>query len=119
VPFPSLAFEAVRFAVPSRYLPEFTLGAATYASDAALQKGWVDEVVEPGALMSRAIEVAQSYAALSPPAFAQTKKQIRHAVTERLERNGEATDKAVTEIWTAPATLKFIRDYVARTLKKS
>jgi len=119
VPFPSLAFEVVRFAVPSRYLPEFTLGAATYASDAASQKGWVDEVVEPGALMSRALEVAQSYAALSPPAFAQTKKQIRHAVTERLERNGEATDKAVTEIWTGPATLKFIRDYVARTLKKN
>ena len=118
VPFPSMAFEAVRFAVPPRYLPEFTLSAATYDSAAALQKGWVDEVVEPNALMARAFEVAQSYAALSPPAFAQTKKQIRQAVTERLERSGEATEKAVTEIWTAPATLGFIRDYVARTLKK-
>ena len=119
VPFPALAFEVVRFAVTPRYLPEFTLGVATYASDAALQKGWVDEVVEPAALMQRAMEVAQSYAALSPPAFAQTKAQIRQAVTERLERSGEATDKAVTEIWTAPATLGVIRDYVARTLKKS
>ena len=119
VPFPALAFEAVRFTVPPRYLPEFTLGAATYTSDAALQKGWVDEVVEPAGLMQRAMEVAQSYALLSPPAFAQTKKQIRAVVTERLERSGEATDKAVTEIWTAPATLNFIRDYVARTLKKN
>jgi enoyl-CoA hydratase len=119
VPFPALAFEIVRFAVPPRYLPEFTLGAGTYASDAVLQKGWADEVVEPATMMTRAIEVAQSYAALSPPAFVQTKKQIRQAVTERVGQNGAATDKVVTEIWTAPATLAYIRDYVAKTLKKS
>jgi enoyl-CoA hydratase len=119
VPFPALAFEIIRFAVPPRYLSEFTLGAATYASDVALQRGWVDEIVEPSALMTRAIEAAQSLAALSPPAFAQTKMQIRQSVTEAMVRRGEATDKAVTEIWTAPASLTYIRDYVARTLKKS
>jgi enoyl-CoA hydratase len=118
VPFPALAFEIVRFAVPPRYLPELTLSGATYTTDVALQRGWIDEVVEPAALMQRAMAAAQSLAALSPPAFAQTKTQIRQAVTERLQRSGEATDKAVTEIWTAPATLGFIRDYVARTLKK-
>jgi enoyl-CoA hydratase len=119
VPFPALAFEIVRFAVPPRYLPEFTLGAATYTSDAALQRGWVNEVIEPGALMARAMEVAQSFAALSPPAFAQTKKQIRQIVTERMEKTEQATDKVVTEIWTAPATLDYVRDYVARTLNKA
>ena len=62
---------------------------------------------------------ARALAALSPAAFAQTKTQIRQAVTERLQATGEATDKSVTDIWTAPATLAFIRDYVARTLKKS
>jgi hypothetical protein len=36
-----------------------------------------------------------------------------------LQAGGAATDKAVTEIWTAPATLTYIRDYVARTLKKA
>jgi enoyl-CoA hydratase len=119
VPFPALAFEIVRFAVPPRYLPEFTLSGATYASDVALQRGWIDEVVEPGALMERATAAAQAFAALSAPAFAQTKSQIRQAVTERYEQSGEATDKAVTEIWTAPDTLSYIRDYVARTLKKN
>ena len=83
VPFPALAFEIVRFAVPPRYLAEFTLGGATYVPEDALQRGWVDEVVEPGELMSRAMAAAQSLAALSPPAFAQTKKQLRAAVTER------------------------------------
>jgi enoyl-CoA hydratase len=119
VPFPALAFEIVRFAVPPRYLPEFTLSGATYNSDEALQRGWIDEVVEPDALMEDAAAVAQELALLSPAAFAQTKNQIRKTVTERLERSGEATDKAVTAIWTAPETLRYIRDYVARTLKKS
>ncbi len=119
VPFPALAFEIVRFAVPPRYLAEFTLGGATYVPKDALQRGWIDEVVEPGELVSRAMAAAQSLAALSPPAFAQTKAQIRAVVTERMAQCGEATDKSVTEIWTASETVGYIRDYVARTLKKA
>jgi len=119
VPFPALAFEIVRFAVPPRYLAEFTLGGATYVPNDALQRGWVDEVVERGELMSRAMAVAQSLAALSPPAFAQTKKQIRAPVAERMAQSGEATDKSVTEAWTAPDTLSYIRDYIARTLRNT
>jgi len=118
VPFPALAFEIVRFAVPPRHLGEFTLGGATYATDAALQRGWIDEVAEADELIEDAVAVAQELALLSPAAFAQTKMQLRQAVSERLTRSGLATDKAVTEIWTAPETQRRIRDYVARTLKK-
>ena len=117
VPFPSLAFEIVRFAVPPRYLPEFTLGGATYAVDAALQRGWVDEVAEPETLMKDALSAAQRLVLLSPPAFAQTKMQIRQPVSERYAASGQATDKAVADIWCAEATLGYLRDYVARTLK--
>ena len=119
VPFPALAFEIVRFAVPPRYLSEFTLSGATYATDAALQRGWIDEIAESGELIEDAIAVAQELALLSPAAYAQTKMQIRQAVTERMAQSGQATDKAVTAIWTAPETLRYIRDYVARTLKKN
>ncbi len=119
VPFPALAFEILRFAVPPRHLPEFTLSGATYATDVALQRGWIDEIAEPGELIEDAIAVAQELALLSPAAFAQTKMQIRQAVTERMAQSGKATDKAVTAIWTAPETLNHIRDYVARTLKKN
>jgi len=118
VPFPALAFEIVRFAVPARYLPEFTLSGATYPSDAALDRGWIDEVAEPAELEEDAIAVAAELAELSPPAFAQTKKQLRQAVAERYAASGVATDKAVTEIWCADDTLRYIRGYVARTLGK-
>ena len=119
VPFPALAFEIVRFAVPPRYLPEFTLSGATYATEEAVRRGWVDVVAEPGETVEAALAAAKNLVALSPAAFAQTKMQIREPVTDRLQRSGEATDKAVTEIWTAPATLAYIRDYVARTLNKT
>ncbi|HYC15747.1 MAG TPA: enoyl-CoA hydratase/isomerase family protein [Pseudolabrys sp.] len=119
VPFPSLALEIVRFAVPPRYLPEFTLLGATYATDEALRRGWIDQVAEPEDLMEAAMAIAQELSLLSPAAFAQTKIQIRQPVTERLKASGNVTDQAVTEIWTAQATLAYIRDYVARTLKKS
>lgn len=119
VPFPALAFEIVRFGVPPRYLPEFTLGAATYESEVALERGWIDELAEPSELLTAAIAAAKGLAALSPAAFAQTKLQIRQTVSERLAATGAATDRAVTEIWAAPATLGYIRAYVARTLKKA
>jgi enoyl-CoA hydratase len=119
VPFPALAFEVVRFAVPSRYLAEFTLTGATYPTGDALDKGWVDEVVAPEALMSRAMETARLYASLPPQAFAQTKSQIRQAVSERMALSGAATDAAVTAIWTKAETLDRVAADVAKTLNKA
>jgi enoyl-CoA hydratase len=119
VPLPALAFEIVRLVVPPRYLPEFTLGAATYASDDALIKGWVDEVVDGWELMPRAVRLARTYAALSPEAFAQSKAQIRQPVVERMAASGAAIDEAVTAIWTQDATLARVADYVAKTLNKA
>jgi enoyl-CoA hydratase len=118
VPFPALAFEIVRFAVPSRLLTEFTFGGATYDSEAALAKGWVDEVVDADTLLRRAIAVAKEFSRLSPLAFAQAKQQLRIPVSERIAHSWETTDRAVTDIWAAPESLRHIRDYVARTLKK-
>lgn len=119
VPLPALAFEIVRFAVPSRYLPEFALGAGTYATADALAKGWVDEVVDGWELMPRAMRLARAYAALSPEAFALTKAQIRQPVTDAFAAHGAATDEKITAVWTMDATLARIADYVDRTLKKA
>ena len=119
VPFPALAFEAVRFAVPARYLPEFLYSGATYGADTALQRGWVEEVVEADALMPRAMAAAQALAQLSPVAFAETKRQLRQEIRERLDRHGAESDKLATEIWASPETLRHIGNYVVRTLKKA
>jgi enoyl-CoA hydratase len=118
VPFPALAFEILRFAVPARVLPEVTYSGATYATDAALDRGWVDELAEPAELIEDAIAVALELAEISPAAFAQTKAQMRGPVAERFAIGGAITDKAVTDIWCAGETLARVRDYVERMLKK-
>ncbi|HMF23210.1 MAG TPA: enoyl-CoA hydratase/isomerase family protein [Pseudolabrys sp.] len=119
VPFPALAFEIMRHATPPYFFTETVLSGATFSAEAAAHRGWINETVEPALLMDRAMAAARELASLSPAAFTQTKMQIRQPVIERLRRDGDATDKAVTEIWAAPATLGYIRDYAARTLKKS
>jgi enoyl-CoA hydratase len=119
VPFPALAFEIMRHATPPYFFSETILSGATFPAEAAAHRGWINETVEPAMLMSRAMVAAQELVSLSPAAFTQTKMQIRQPVAERLQRSGAETDKAVTEIWAAPATLDYIRDYAARTLKKS
>lgn len=118
LPFPALAFEILRATVPARYLPEVTYSGATYEPDAALTRGWIDEIAEPADLLADASAVAQELGALSPAAFAQTKAQIRQPVAEQYARHGQASDKAATDVWCAPATISYIRAYVARTLKK-
>jgi enoyl-CoA hydratase len=119
VPFPALAFEIMRHVTPPYFFTETILSGTTFPAEVAAHRGLVNVAVEPAALMARAFAAAQELAALSPPAFAQTKMQIRAPVTERLAQSGPATDEAVAEIWCAPATVGYIRDYVARTFKKS
>jgi enoyl-CoA hydratase len=118
VPFPALAFEIMRFATAPRYFQDGILSGATFLPDAALDRGLIDEISEPAALLDRAVAAAKTLAELSPPAFAMSKRQIRQSVMERMETSGRDTDAAAEQIWTAPATLDRIRDYVARTLKK-
>jgi enoyl-CoA hydratase len=119
VPFPPLAFEVMRFATPPRYLADGMFSGATFTPDVALARGLVDELTDGPAMLDRAVAAAETLAALSPPAFAQTKQQIRQGVADAMERHGGRLAGASDEIWTAPETLDRIRDYVARTFKKA
>jgi len=119
VPFPPLAFEVMRFATAPQYFPDGILSGATFAPEVALTRGLVDEVVEAAELLNRAMTAAETLAALPPATFALTKQQIRQPVADAMERHGRRLDAASAEIWTAPATLDHIRDYVSRTFKKN
>ena len=119
VSFPPMAFEVMRFASPPRYLADGMFSGATFLPETALARGLVDELAEPAELLDRAVAAADTLAALSPQAFAQTKEQVRQPAADALKRDGERLKAASEEIWTAPATLARIGDYVARTLKKT
>lgn len=118
LPFPALAFEMLRFVSGPRHFAELIYTGNTYAPEDALERGLLHEIVEPDALLERALASARMLADLSAPAFAQTKAQMRLAVTDRLKRDGKRVDAAVTKVWTSSKAIATINAYVARTLKK-
>jgi enoyl-CoA hydratase len=120
VPFPPIAMEIMRNAAAPQYLEEMIFGGATYLPREALGLGIVDEVVGADVLLDRALAAARMLAALSPAAFALSKRQTRQGALERLASAASRDlDAEVTRIWCAPDTLARVRDYVARTLRKS
>jgi len=119
VPFPAMAFEVMRFSTSPQYFPDIILSGATFPTGEALTRGLVDEVVEPDALMARALAAAQTLSNLAPETFALTKRQIRQPLVDRMTKDGARVDAVATKIWTSPETLAIVQNYVAKTLKKA
>jgi enoyl-CoA hydratase len=116
VPFPPIALEIMRSATAPEHFSDVLFSAATYPPAQAMERGLIDEIVDPGVLLERALACANALAALPPTAFAVTKRQVRQAVLERA--NLDPSQAEVEKIWTAPETLARIREYVSRTLHK-
>jgi enoyl-CoA hydratase len=117
VPFPPAAMEIMRCAAAPQFFADAIFSGATYTPAEAVARGFVHDVVEPQALLERAVAAANALAALPPKAFALTKRQTRAPALERMQ--SPELDAAIMQIWTAPETLERVRDYVSRTLRKS
>jgi enoyl-CoA hydratase len=117
IPFPTKALEVLRFVVPSQYLQAVVYRGAAYTPDEALAIGLIDEVAEPAALVNAAVAAAARMAALPPDVFALTKRQLRAPALAFMQA-GAARDEEIATIWTDPAAIDRVRDYVARTFKR-
>jgi len=118
LPFPALAFEVMRFVAAPQHFPALIYSGATFPPDEAHGLGLIDEVIEPRALLDRAIADARTFANLSPQAFAVTKRQLRIDITDRMKKHGRRIDTEVTKIWASPKATETIGNYVAKTLGK-
>jgi enoyl-CoA hydratase len=116
VPFPPAAMEIMRCATAPQFFAEAIFGGATYSPIDAVGRGWIRDLAEPEALIDRALQAANTLAALPAKAFALSKRQTRALALERMQ-NSEL-DAVIEQIWTAPETLERVRNYVARTLRK-
>ena len=119
VPFPVIALEIMRFALPPHRFEDVVFGAATYPPDAAVELGLTHDVVDGEKLVEAAVAAAQKLGGLTPAAFAQTKRQTRQIVADRLATDGPRHDPEVDRIWCAPQALTNIRTYVSQTFKKA
>jgi enoyl-CoA hydratase/carnithine racemase len=80
--------------------------------DQAYERGLVDEVVEPEALLARAHAVAQGLAGEPAARFRVTKRQLRAPTLAAIERHAAETDNAVLAEWSGPDTTAAIGRYL-------
>jgi enoyl-CoA hydratase len=118
VPFPTVAFEIMRSAVPPPHLQTLVYSGAAVTGDAALQHGLVDAVVDADRLLDEAIRAASAMAALPSGAFAVAKQQLRAPAFERIREAKDRVEPTIQQMWEAPETLEAIDRYVERTLRK-
>jgi enoyl-CoA hydratase len=118
LPFPTLAFEIMRFVTASHCFEDMIFSGTTFSPQDGAERGLVNEIAGADDLMDRAVAAANTLAAIAPNAFALTKRQSREPVMDRYGRDGARFDAEVTEIWTSEQATRTIRDYVSRTLKK-
>ncbi len=119
VPFPPIALEIMRFATPPQHFQSIVYHAETHPPSAALALGLLDEVAEPGALLDRALAVAERLASVRGETFAITKREIRRPAMVRVRSLEQTVAREVHARWLEPRTLDGIRDYLARTLPKN
>jgi enoyl-CoA hydratase/carnithine racemase len=119
IPFPTVAFEIIRFAVPAHQLAALIFGGETFTADDAAARGLVDASVDAGGLMDAALAEAARLAALPPTPFAITKHQLRAPSFQRILEGRDLFDGEIRKYWESPGALDAIRAYVARTFKKS
>jgi enoyl-CoA hydratase len=116
VPFPTVPFEIMRFAVGPAELAGLLYGADTYGPVDARARRLVDEVVPADELLDRAISVAKELSGDRIPAaaFRLTKQHLRRDALAAIERNGPLDRAEIAARWTDPATLAWIDAYMAR-----
>jgi enoyl-CoA hydratase len=113
VAFPAVAIAIAKFATSGQHLQELLYLGRTYAPHEALNYGLVDEVVEDGALGSRAVELATMLAHVPASGFALTKRALRGPVLAEL-RAAEGVEAEVVSDWVKPETRQHIREYLER-----
>lgn len=119
VPFPTWAFEIVRFGIPSAHLADLCYTGRTVEPDEALRLGLIDEVADPEALIERACKVAAKLGSVPAEAFAVTKQQLRRPMLEAAQQRAPLDDPGIMKIWSKDSTQARIQEFVAQTVKRS
>ena len=77
LPLPTWAMVICQSAIPVRWQTEALLHARSYTPAEALERGMIDEVVPPDAVLERARAAATALTALNRDAYAASKRRLR------------------------------------------
>ena len=119
VPFPVSALEILRYALGTQRTREAVLVGATYEPEAAVAKGYLDEVVPPERLLADAVATARRLAGVPADTYRFTKDQLRRETVQRIARFRPEDDPRVAELWTARVADGHIRGYMESVTRRS
>ena len=115
VPFPPMALEIVRYAVPA-HAQRMILGGNTYSADDSVLMGLIDAITEAGELMAQAVEKAMEDAFIPTATYSITKLQLRAPALAAADRL--SMDHEIVAAWSDPAIHAHIRAYLEKTIRK-
>jgi enoyl-CoA hydratase len=119
VAFPRAPLDIVVYTVGEQAARGLVFGGQTLPPEQALAIGLVDEVVEPPAVLDRALEVAGRLGTTIPgDAFAHTKRQLRRHVLERIVNHQVEEDATAVQVWAERVRDGWMADYLARATRK-
>lgn len=120
VPFPTSAFETVRFAYAGPHFAELIYRGKNYSAAECLARHFVDEIVPAAELIERATALAGELGSRPPIAFSSSKLALRK---EGLARMAAArTNGGVDSLWTkwrTPEVFEAMMKYRASLKTKS
>lgn len=118
LPFPAVAHEIIRFAVPGHRLTSLVLTGSTMSPEEALAEGICDQIVPAPELEDKAQAAARQLGSIDPLLFRHSKRYLRAEALERLSRRGAASDEAALALWLSERTRSRVRAYVDRVLRR-
>jgi len=118
VPFPPLALEIVRFAIPRQHIQSMVYLGRTIEAEEARAMGIIDEFVALEDLPTRARVIASQLAGVAPGPFQITKRQLREPFLHDAARIAGTSADTIDAIWAAKETHERIRVYLAKTIGK-
>jgi enoyl-CoA hydratase len=102
VPFPVAALEICRYAM-GRSVTRAVLQADNIDARTAAERGWIDEVVAPDDLVTRAVELARALGQHPATAYAAMKEQLHRHARAAIDAGAEL-DANVRAIWKSEET---------------
>ncbi|MEW6319552.1 MAG: enoyl-CoA hydratase/isomerase family protein [Acidobacteriota bacterium] len=117
LPFPPLALEIVLARVAPPAARTLVYSARTVHAEEAVELGLVDETAEAQLVLDRARQVAEQLSLIPARAFALTKKAFYTPVLGRADAL-RSDERALMDVWSAPATTAAIRAYLEKTVAK-
>lgn len=114
---PTIVVEPVRMKLAPHAWGPIALEGRVMVPAEALRLGLVDEVVEPGALEERVMEIATARAA-APLAYMQIKKALIAPTLREWERRHEDAREAWLDTWFSDHAQRTLRATVERIMKR-